>query len=438
MPSAAVPNVHVPAWKRLGLKLKSAQSTPETTIESSNDPAYTKRKRLEETHDEILSKKVKKPSKNHPKSNAQDPITPRLARKKSVTFTPETKAEDGDSIKQLFTSWVAEQKSQDPSFDFKNSNPVFQTPEPSKVEEVVDEHLDEKTRRLERVKKPKKEKAGSKSGKPSKLTEPTVTPARPAKHFLSYLKEYCESRDTWKFNKNQQNSFIRYIFDLEAIPSDYAHYIYQYVQGLQGGVRTRLRDTALAVKIKDQEDGPAGFPPKMPEPEKRQREYDAAMKKYVETMVSSHSPVEMGYEEGFLLGFSEQTMKERVAKRMRSEQILHELARMPTVEKEVVNGDDDSLKRVRMNDGSSQKVARKRKQRTATVDEESSSSDESSDSESESDSDGSSNGSPDGSSSGGEERDDTSSSSSSSSSGSGEEGDSENESSEDSEDSDSD
>jgi hypothetical protein len=297
----------------------------------------------------------------------------------------------------------------------------------------VDTTLNEKERRLKRVKKPKQEKTNT-SIKPLKIKKPATAPSRP---FLQYLRQYCESKDTWKFNKNHQNHLIRSIFSIEAIPSDHAHFIYQYVRGLQGGVRDRLRDTAFAVKVKDLEDGPAGFPANMPEPERRQQEYDAALKKFLETMIASSSSVEMGYEEGILHGLSNENMKGRAAKRMRSEQILHDLGSAQNNSRVAeVNGDDDNQKKLRMNDGSSQKIARKRKQRTAVV-EESSSSDESSDSDSDSDSESDSEGSSDGSPSENEGADDTSSSSSSSS-GSESESDSSEGSSEESDDSDSD
>jgi hypothetical protein len=177
----------------------------------------------------------------------------------------------------------------------------------------------------------------------------------------------------------------------------------------------------------------------MPEPEKRQREYDSAMKEYVATMMATHhTQAEMGYEEGVLLGLSHNAMKDRVAKRMRSERILHELGLTPDVgntDKELPNVDEDHQKKLQMNDSSSQKVARKRKQRTVVADESSSSSEDSSDSDSESGSDNSSdesvaeNGADDSSSS--------SSSSSSGSEGEEESGDDSSDSSNDSEDSDS-
>jgi hypothetical protein len=405
MPSATAPAAaRLPAWKRLGLKLKSAQ-VPEQISEPSAESILSKRKN-KDLIKQPLSKKVKKTKSSLLPTSTEEPFTPNLTRKKSVTFTPETKIEDGDSIKQLFSAWVAEQKTQDPSFQPKSSQ-VFNTPQPPKVEEQVDTTLNEKERRVKRVKVKKAEEKTEqpqsttkqrkpKSPKPSKITKATKAPTRP---FLLYLRQYHESRDAWKFNKNHQNHLLKHVFNVEVIPSDHAHLIYEYVRGLQGGVRTRLRDEAFAIKVKDQDDGPAGFPETMSERDKRQREYDAAMKEFVATMTAANASSKMGYEEGVLLGLSDAAMAERVAKRMRAEKILKELGTSDEDKAEaeasrqasgvpgpkMTYSDDDSQKRLRMNDGSSQKVVRKRKQRTTAADDDTSSSGESSDSESSTD-----------------------------------------------------
>ncbi|KAE9378082.1 hypothetical protein N431DRAFT_329583 [Stipitochalara longipes BDJ] len=366
MPSATVHNelAHIPAWRRLGLKLKSQTSSAQ--IESP------KRKR-EDTIDKGPAKRTKKVFESIP----QAPVTPLLIRKKSVTFTPETKVDDGDSIKQLFNSWVAEQKSQDSSFQLQNSQPALTTSELSIVEEQIDTSLDEKERRTKRVKKPKQEKEKtSNSAKPSKIVKPASISSRP---YLLYLRQYHESRDTWKFNKNHQTHLLKHVFDTDIIPSDHAHLICPYVRGLQGGIRTRLRDAALAIKVEDQEQGVTGFPEDMADLNKKQQEYDAAMQKYVECMTAASASSMVGYEEGVLLGLSDANMAKRVAKRTRAETILAELETgqdaSEIVDRGMVNGDNDSQKRLRMNDGSTQKVARRRKQRTATVEDDSSSSD---------------------------------------------------------------
>ena len=420
MPSATDHNesTHIPAWKRLGLKLRS-QAPPVSVPETSDQIGSIKRKRVGAI-DEEPSKKTKKNS-HHPSPAV--PVTPVLARKKSVTFTSETKVDDGDSIKQLFNSWVAEQKSQDPSFQLQNSQPAFKTPEPSIVEEQVKTSLDEKDRRAKRIKKPKKEQGKkSKSANLSKIVKPANPSSRP---YLQYLRQYHESRDNWKFNKNHQTHLLKHVFDIDIIPSDHAYLICHYVRGLQGGVRTRLRDAALAIKVKDQTEGAAGFPENMADSDKKQREYDAAMKNYVDHMTAANASSTMGYEEGVLMGLSDANMAKRVAKRMRAEQILAELETTQdsseVVGKGLANGDNDSQKRLRMNDGSTQRVARRRKQRTATVEDTSSS-----------DSDDSEDDSSDDSVTDRDGGDDTSSSSSSSSSGSESE---EEDSEEDSEDS---
>ncbi|TVY21460.1 Uncharacterized protein LARI1_G000616 [Lachnellula arida] len=450
MPSAtgSSATVRMPAWKRLGLKLKSAQDIP------GPPAADTKRKRLDEV-EEASSLKKPKLVPDSRRIPIVDQVTPEPTRKKSVTFTPETKHEDGDSIKALFSAWVAEHKNQNDL-----SAPVFQTPQYTTVEESFDTTLNEKERRVKRVKttqgktesqEPPKATDSKKVKKKKKQTDHLTTPgapteqaeeslksteqskstkarkprtakgpsdpALPEKPFLAYLKQYSESRETWKFNKNHQSHLLKHLFNIDVIPPSYAHYAYEYVKGLQGGVRTRLRDTALAIKVKDQEEP---FPTDMENAEQRKRDYDVAMNEYVATMVAAEVGPDVDYEEGVLLGLSDIAMPMRIAKRKRVERILVILGSgegeiSGTGDKEVVIGDDESQKRLRMNDGSSQKVVRKRKQRTTVVDDESSPEEDSSDSD-ESSSDESTTRRGD--------AEDTSSSSSSSSSGS-EESDSE-------------
>ena len=394
MLSATAP-VRIPAWQRLGLKLKSAQASEPT---SASPAIECPKRKNDDSIEDLPPKRAKKDHSLAP--TIGEHITPSRARKKSVSFTPETKIEDGDSIKQLFSAWVADQKSQDPSFLPKSQ--VFDTPEPSRVEEYVDSTLDEKERMVKRTKtsedhhnqskKPTKSRT-PKSSKPSKITKVTTAPTRP---FLEYLKQYHDSRGTWKFNKNHQNHLLKNIFSVDVISSDHSHLIYEYVQGLQGSVRTRLRDTAVSIKVKDKEDGAAGFPESMAERDKKQREYDEALNEYVATMTASNASKKMGYEEGVLLGLSDAAMAPRVAKRLRAEEILAELAATGEIKEEEpakIGGPkmtydvDDSDKRLRMNDGSSQKVVRKRKQRTTAADDDTSSSGESTDSGSSSDED---------------------------------------------------
>ncbi|KAK2625055.1 hypothetical protein QTJ16_005424 [Diplocarpon rosae] len=380
MSSPLTANVsHIPAWRRLGLKLKAAQTTLST--ESANDDA-PKRKRTSPVDTPL--KKLKTNSKLR-----KEPTTPQLAQRKSVTFTPETKIEDGDSVKQLFNLWKAEQQPQDSSFKIGNSKSAFQIPQPPLVEEQVDVSLDEKERRVKRVKKPMEENPSkAKSHKPKKIFKPQKPSSRP---FLQYLRQYYESRDHWKFNKNHQNHLLKHAFNIDVVPSDHADFLIEYIKGLQGGVRTRLRDSALEYKVKDQKDGVAGFPDTMSQPEKRQREYEIAVQEYITTLAAAEAGEEVGYEEGILLNLPDKDMRSRVAKRIRTERILATLAATPDRsgspgkvpgKPAVVAETENELG----GKASTQTMARRRKQRTTvTIDSDStsSSSDDSSDESSE-------------------------------------------------------
>lgn len=137
--------------------------------------------------------------------------------------------------------------------------------------------------------------------------------------------------------------------------------------------------------MKDQEDGAAGFGDNMSD-QRRQQDYEAAVADYISTQMGAQASSKMGIEEQRLLGIQDRHMVKRLAKRQRAEEILHELANSSgddsiKNDKEAVNG-GESEKRAKMNDGSSQKIARKRKQRTVIETDETS---DSSDSDSDSD-----------------------------------------------------
>ena len=389
--AAFEPQQHIPAWKRFGLKLKSAP-VPQSDLKLKKDQSNDKKRKLR-SFDTAAGPRKHRASKSHSiaaatNTHANLDLTT-LSRKKSVTFTQDTKVEDGDSVKQLFKSWVQEQQSKHPSFTVKASQEALTTPSPSTVQEAVDTHLPEAERRIKRVKKPKPQKSKASQKKDKNTAKSPV---------LSYLKEYCESRQTWKFNKNHQSHLVKHAFDLDVIPSNYVHYLYVYVRNLQGGVRTRLRDTALKILVEDEEAGPACFPDTMPSAEQLQRDHDIAKNEYVAGMTAHYAPPEMGYEEGVLLNLSDFAMKKRVAKRSRASRVMNALPddggaawrgeSQPKGE-DGANGNHNTQKKLRMNDGTTQHVVRKRKQRTSAVDSESSSTSATESSSSEADSEGS-------------------------------------------------
>lgn len=409
--------LRIPAWKRLGLKLKFARDLP-TESESPTVTAggINEHKRKHQTEDRTKRKKIKSSSntKVHSSvtaSQSHSLITPTLKRQKFVTFTPETKTEDGDSIKLLFNNLATEPKL---AFLEKNSGP---TSHAAGVEQT-DPSQDEAERRVKRVKK-------SETTKPNKIVKPRKHPINSA---VEYLKQFYHSKETWKFNKVHQIQLLKNVFDVEKIPSEYSELVYAYMSSMKGGARTQLRDSALAIKVRDREErgereGSASAE-KLDSIRRKEEEFEAAVKEHVASMTTLEAPSRMGYEEGVLLGLSDFAMKKRMAKRMRAERILELLVQGydEPIDEIIRNSpvlddrdDGETVKRLRLNDGTAQKIRRRRKLRTNAVDESSSSSDSSSSSEETSD-DESTDGSTRGDGS-------TSSSSSSSSSGGEESGD---------------
>lgn len=386
--------VRVPAWKRLGLKLKSGNEQQQTQTQPLPAPpaSETKRKRTVDNLEETNSKKIKisKPKQKLKSITPnQSPLASETIGRKSVTFAADAKATDGESTKQLFNAWVAEQKKQNPSFNPRVLGPAFSTPQPPRVVEDVDITLDESERRVKRVKAPKKERK-EKPARISKSTKVVNSKGKSKKSSLesalAYLTTFHNSKSTWKFNKVHQTNVLKNAFNLELIPASYSELLYFYIAGLKGGARTQLRDAALAIKVKDQEEGESGLPEDMANPSKAQQEYEAALAEYVAFTLAHEAPPETGYEEGVLMGLSDFAMKPRMEKRMRAERILIELGRQAaeetsgngTVSADVpkMDGSNDQ-NQLRNTSGLLQKSRRKRKQRTAVVDLTSSSEDSS-------------------------------------------------------------
>ncbi|KAL8954813.1 MAG: hypothetical protein Q9183_006920, partial [Haloplaca sp. 2 TL-2023] len=132
----AVVEGHIPAWRRLGLKLKNvpdeAPTASSISKQNPSPPPSQKKRKAESNVDEHEGSKPAKVAKkvgvdHHfindgssvSKSNgtaSATPSKPHLTRK-SVSFTPETKTQDGESNKDLYNSWIVSQKSIDPAFD---------------------------------------------------------------------------------------------------------------------------------------------------------------------------------------------------------------------------------------------------------------------------------------------------------------------------------
>ncbi|OLN93033.1 Uncharacterized protein C7orf50-like protein [Colletotrichum chlorophyti] len=356
----------VPAWKRLGLKLKQPASGAEiggpasaegskpngqqhhdrnasgpvsnaAYDSSSAAAAAAKRKRPDHFTPPASSSPFKRT-----RTDGSDAATPTLRKQKSVTFTDDTK---------------------------KTS-----VGEPTNVD------------------KKKKKNKGPK--KPA-----TQQPQADIKPSLEYLRTWKSARSSWKFNKNHQTILMKRVFSTDSIPSSDIDTFYDYIQDLKGFTRTRLKETAAEVKKEDTEKGKAGFPEGTPDMDSKQSEYEKVLAGLMQ--LNSGSKRKRFDEADFVTQSTDVAVAQRVVKRMRAETILEELSSesddsdamtVDTEEKtapaQTVVQEEVVDKRVKLNDGTKQNAPRRRKLRTANADDSSSeeSSDEDSDDDSSSDS----------------------------------------------------
>jgi hypothetical protein len=190
-------------------------------------------------------------------------------RRKSVTFTPDTKRSDGSSAQDLFKKWVAEQKGTD--FDPATAESALAS---------VNQESKEEVKYKSTSKKEEKSKAVRRADDPQTKSNPTSTPVvqpvvqdpsnsvsttnpvvskgkkKDPSVYISYLAQYHTDRDHWKFNKAKQNDVVDNALNIFRIPDENSEALLQYVQGLKGaGVIERLRTRCEAtLKDLDEED----------------------------------------------------------------------------------------------------------------------------------------------------------------------------------------
>ncbi|KAI0453457.1 hypothetical protein F5B21DRAFT_283959 [Xylaria acuta] len=416
------PAQRVPAWKRLGLKLKPASEGQSHDV--THHPTST-----------TTSTPTSVPNNNSNRTHLAG-STPNAKRRASGGAP----ALDHSAKRARQDNWQDRTSSHQTPKRAKSVSFTADTAEPQQPPASV---------------KTKQQKQTSAKGavdaaptKPIKKSAPVnLEPA------LAYLRTWHTARENWKFNKNHQTKLLEQVFagaDETTIPAADIGVFYGYVRGLQGGVRTRLRELANGIKARDMEQGAEGFAASASAKgkemaERKQKEYEEVIRTF---LGQTRTPEKRRFDEvEYVLRTTDTEMQRRVVKRMRAEMVLDELSETDgsetttttttttsgessTTEKGNNPGnqsgrgaDDDDDKRLRLNDGPQQRTKRKRKLRTAAVEEDTSSESES---ESNADSDASSSGSSSSSSSSSDEdededagartNEDTSSSSSSSSS----------------------
>ncbi|KAK5117036.1 hypothetical protein LTR62_006757 [Meristemomyces frigidus] len=299
--------VRVPAWKRIGLKLKYAKDSAETPAPAHSTPTITQgspstgtqqssvASRNGSSHDSSgRSAKRRKASTQgslephlefgHPTiSSVQAEATRREittgedlastynnklvatapllkskssfqtldSRRKSVTFAADTKVDDGFSAQQLARDWEPSEASDE------NANQdlidAWEASEAGKANSRVDSEPVEaaeqapKPSEKERKKDSKSQKSSSGSAKTS-ARDLDEAHAGETLEYVRYLEQYHTNRDHWKFNKNKQKDVLRNIFNVKRISPEHNEALFAYISGLQGAAaQQRLLEEAEGV-----------------------------------------------------------------------------------------------------------------------------------------------------------------------------------------------
>ena len=246
---------------------------------------------------------------------------------KSVSFTPDTKTSDGDSVKGLYKTWIAKQIATDPSFDPSTVSPALRSIIPSAVAslESTSPTIPNSTSNSEST------TTDNKSTKKKKIRLPKASSGSGPSRFdpvLTYLTTHRTSPQSWKFSKSHQNQILKHLFSFKHIPPSYDPALLPYIRGLKGtSARSRIRNEALLVREEDKK-WLASEPPETERMEnetaaqcsaRRRHDYEAAVARIKRTLEEQED--EREERESELLG-EHQEWEERFQKRRRAEVVL--------------------------------------------------------------------------------------------------------------------
>ncbi|KAK6460465.1 hypothetical protein DFJ63DRAFT_315751 [Scheffersomyces coipomensis] len=109
---------------------------------------------------------------------------------------------------------------------------------------AISQHVSDSNLTTNQIKKLNKQKRQLETNKkddkkpPKRVKLPkSERPEPPVKDQLTYLRQFSNDRENWKFSKQKQNWILKNIKD---IPSSYEPDLIKYLEGLQGGSRSRV------------------------------------------------------------------------------------------------------------------------------------------------------------------------------------------------------
>lgn len=325
----------VPAWKRMGLKLKNgsggaAGSAPEEAGSGSSAVGPVGHPSRTTTTNDSTTTKNNTPGRPSHKRKL-DPLpsdtdlntnSPSHVHNNSINIHKSKKPRRESSSQQQTPKKV--------TFEEPSTTPSTKTPGKSPNSKPVQKHS--KPAATPNQETPKQRQADKKTkGKEVASPRPAKAPQPPTdiKPALEYLRQWKTSRESWKFNKNHQSALIKHAFEPDLIPAEDIEIFYEYIRDLKGFVRTRLRETAMEIKMRDVEDGYAAFPESddAMDLDEQQSNYDSILadilrRRRQTTKRKFFAEAQYVAESADVNGI----IVHRLVKRMRAEMVLEELS----------------------------------------------------------------------------------------------------------------
>jgi hypothetical protein len=342
-----------------------------------------------------------------------------------VTFTPETKQEDGFSASHLLRQWIPgqqtnESEAQSPQpdsaytrTDRKQKNAKSKrSKEKHNIDASISEQITESNtesprndfnqasnKRNHETSKPKRSQdTRNTNGSLSEQIKDARTDSKAGSTCVEYLQQFSTNRASWTFNKNKQKILLKNLFNVHVIPPQHNPSIVEYLSGLQGeAARQRVVESATSIlrAIAERQDD-IDMESRESEEARRKAYANALMRDIQRYERSKAGPNE--YDEEELAD-----MKHEIERGQRADAVLFELLqkelypdsymqanpRPQQAGKQVPNGGKKREESVTTTTNNSQAAAHKKKKRKTRTAAANNSSSSSSDSDSDGDTDAS-------------------------------------------------
>jgi hypothetical protein len=192
-----------------------------------------------------------------------------------VTFTPETKQEDGFSASHLLKQWIPghqANESEAPSPETGSAPPQTERKQKStkskrsKEKHNIDASLSEQITESstdspqndfsQASNKGNHESSEPKQSQDTRNTDGSLpqqikdarTESKAGPTCVEYLQQFSTNRASWRFNKNKQKILLKNLFNVHLIPPQHNPSIVEYLSGLQGeAARRRVVESATSI-----------------------------------------------------------------------------------------------------------------------------------------------------------------------------------------------